>query len=193
MTDLSESYAVSMDLLAQDKPGEAKDQFRRRFVMTVKKLFSEAARTYPARFEKAKCWTDWTRDLYTLTRKAEDAFGKGDIDQARILLPELRRHFYNLHREVGLDRTNDGIYAFLVLLDNDRVSAEQLKAALEAVDRAEPATKAKAESDAYAKAKAPWKEQVEPMLAGGAIAKTQIDALRASTLGLYKAYGIQFE
>jgi hypothetical protein len=84
MNDLSESYATSLDLVEKDKPAEAKDQFSRGFVLTVKKLYSEAGQTYPVRFAKAECWTAWTKKLYVLTRKAEDAFGKGDIDQARI-------------------------------------------------------------------------------------------------------------
>jgi hypothetical protein len=193
MNDLSESYAKSIDLLEQDKPAEAKEQFRSGFVTTVKKLYSEAAQTYPVRFAKAECWTAWTKKLYVLTRKAEDAFGKGDIVQARILLPELRRHFYDLHKSVGQQKSNDNIYAFLVLLDDDRISTEKLKTALESVESAELALKAKAETEAFTKAKTSWKQQVESVLSSGKVEKEQRDTLRVSTFALYKAYGIQFE
>jgi hypothetical protein len=193
MKDLSESYAKSLDLLEQDKPAEAKDQFRRGFVLTIKKLYSEAAQTYPVRFAKAECWTDWTKKLYITTRKAEDAFGKGDIDQARILLPELRRHFYDLHKGVGQQKSNDNIYAFLVMLDDEKLSTEKLKSALDAVENAELAIKAKAGTEAYTQAKTSWKQQVESVLSGGKLDKEQRDQLRVSTLALYKAYGIQFE
>lgn len=193
MNDLSESYATSLDLLEQDKSAEAKDQFRRGFVMTVKKLYTEAGQTYPVRFAKSECWSAWTKKLYIVTRKAEIAFGKGDIDQARILLPELRRHFYDLHKSVGQQKSNDNIYAFLVLLDDEKLSADKLKSALEAVETAELALKAKAETEVYSQVKTSWKQQVESVLSSGKLDKDQRDRLRLSTVALYKAYGIQFE
>jgi len=193
MNDLSESYATSLDLLEQDKSAEAKDQFRRGFVMTVKKLYSEAGQTYPVRFAKSECWSAWTKKLYIVTRKAEIAFGKGDLDQARILLPELRRHFYDLHKSVGQQKSNDNIYAFLVMLDDEKLSADKLKSALEAVETAELALKAKAETEVYSQVKTSWKQQVESVLSSGKLDKDQRDRLRLSTVALYKAYGIQFE
>jgi hypothetical protein len=193
MNDLSESYATSLDLLEQDKSAEAKDQFRRGFVMTVKKLYTEAGQTYPVRFAKSECWSAWTKKLYIVTRKAEIAFGKGDIDQARILLPELRRHFYDLHKSVGQQKSNDNIYAFLVMLDDEKLSADKLKSALEAVETAELALKAKAETEVYSQVKTSWKQQVESVLSSGKLDKDQRDRLRLSTVALYKAYGIQFE
>jgi len=193
MNDLSESYATSLDLLEQDKSAEAKDQFRRGFVMTVKKLYSEAGQTYPVRFAKSECWSAWTKKLYIVTRKAEIAFGKGDLDQARILLPELRRHFYDLHKSVGQQKSNDNIYAFLVMLDDEKLSADKLKSALEAVETAELALKAKAETEVYSQVKTSWKQQVESVLSSGKLDKDQRDQLRVSTAALYGAYGIQFE
>jgi imidazolonepropionase-like amidohydrolase len=79
------------------------------------------------------------------------------------------------------------------MLDDDRLSTEKLKSAIDAVETAELAIKAKAETEAYAQAKISWKQQVESVLSSGKLDKDQRDQLRVSTLALYKAYGIQFE
>ena len=58
MLSLSKSYARTLELLDEGKVAEAGANFQKEFVATVKKLYSEAAQTYPLRFKKAENWCD---------------------------------------------------------------------------------------------------------------------------------------
>lgn len=128
-----------------------------------------------------------------LARKIEIDFAAGDIAVVKEMLPVLRKHFYDLHSETGLRKANDEIYAFLLLLDKDQPSVSDLKGAGESLEKAELSLKAKAEPDAFNKAKEAWQQEVRPVLDGTALDKNAVERLRSSTKTLYNAYGIQFE
>jgi len=120
-------------------------------------------------------------------------FAAGDNAAVKGMLSVLRKHFYDLHSETGLRKANDEIYAFLLLLDKDEPSLNDLKEAEESLEKAELSLKAKAEPDAFNKAKDAWRQEVKPLLDGTALDKNAVERLRSSTKTLYNAYGIQFE
>lgn len=189
MTDLSASYATSVDLLEQSKAAEAAVHYRRYFVPTVKKLYVEAGKTYPLRYEGATCWTAWTKQLYILTRKAEDAFEAGDVESAKKFMAELRRHFYDLHEQTGRLKANDQIYAFQRLVLDEGASQEGLRAALDKVVNADPPLKVNA--DDFTQARDEWKGAVTPMIDGFSADKR--DDVLKSTEAFYKSFGTRFE
>jgi len=199
MLQLSEGYAVTLSLVEEGKTEEAYDVFREDFVAPFKKLYSEAAEIYPLRFSKIEEWCKWTKRTYIWTRKTEDllkgAEGGGEVDREEAVkyLLVLREHFYVMHREAKILKSNDYIYSFYKELLADEPELAALKAARDALDRADPSMKATAESDAFATAKSAWLGNVAPILDGPALAPAQLDQLRTSTGPFYRAFGMQFE
>ena len=193
MTALSDSYIKSLDLLQKKKTEDAAKEFSQGFVATVKKLYSEAASTYPARFSKVDDWCTWTKNLYVLTRQAEDSLGRGKKKEALGRLARLREHFDTLHVKAQVRKTNDYIYAFRRMLEKGKTEAKQVSGLLNALDKAEPSAKAKAKAEDYAKARAEWSKQVATAMEDGKILKRKLKKLRASTEKFYREFGIQFE
>ena len=138
---LTESYVQSLDLLDQGKTEEAVYTYRAKFLLTVKQLFSEAVDVYPLRFEKAICWTAWTKKLYQLSHKIENALKAGETDDARELLLELRRHFYDLHHQCDSVKNNDALFAVMELMNREDVTVKQLAKAIDVLLAAEPCRK----------------------------------------------------
>jgi len=193
MASLSDSYAQTLELAKGEKWDQATAVYRQQFVPTIKKLYSEAAQTYPVRFKKIDDWCAWTRNLYLLTRKAEAAFADKKPQEALPHLAELRRHIHNMHVATEVLKTNDHIYAFQMETSKDTPAAKALKEARGALDGAQLSAKAKKNLDAYKEAKATWVAAVDPLLADGEIQPGERDALRAATDTFYRAFGIQFE
>ena len=190
---MSESYAGAIKLLEQGKTDEAALKYRGFFVFTVKQLFSEAADTYPLKFEKASCWASWTRDLYRLSRRAEDAFKDGRIDEAKSLLPQLRRHFYDLHRQCGTMKSNDALFAVVETMAMDDAAVQMIAGAVDEYVKAEPSRKAKADGDAYAEAREKWLAEIRPTLENARLTPEQRAQLRQATMPFYTAYGLEFQ
>ena len=192
-TRLTGSYAQSLDLLEQGKADDAALKFRAGFLFTVKQIFSESADVYPKRFEGSDCWSAWTRRLYRLSRSAEDAFKSGKIDQAKNLLPELRRHFYDLHRQSDTIKSNDALFAVVDAMAMDDAAAEMISNAVEKLVAADPCRKAKADGDAYKKARDQWFAEIQPALQDNRLTPEERVQLRNATLPFYKTYGLGFE
>lgn len=191
---LSESYARALDFLDRGETAAAVSEFRKTFVWNVKKLYAEAGNTYPVRYANAPCWSDWTKRLYILTRKVEDALVNGDTAAARKLLPELRAHFYELHVQAGQKRVNDIIYALELEAESGNVSVATLKAAQEQMRDAAPSRKAKADAQAYDAARKAWLDAVAPVLAGAQeLTENQREQVLGATRTFYQAYGAEFE
>jgi hypothetical protein len=192
MVRLSESYVRTTDLLAEGKTEEAYVEFRRNFVHPMKKLYSEADEVYPPRFQKTDDWCKWTKQLYILTRRMEDALEAGKRDAAEYA-PRLRAHFHALHDEAQVLKSNDLIYAFREALNGPAVSADTLAELKAALEKAEPSMKAQAEAAAYEQARQAWLEQVSPVLGSGSVEARHAAELRAVTESFYRAFGVQFE
>ena len=192
MSAMSEGYVQTLDSLERGGSPDLTFEFRKGLVVPVKKLYAEAAETYPVRFSKVNDWCAWTKQLYILTRKAEDALAQGRMEDAKQDLAALRDHLDALHNETGVIKSNDRLYAFWKALNADTPDLERLKALRKAIEEAEPSAKAKAEADAYEKAKSEWSTQVAPLLDGGALQPEQVKELRERTKTFYRAYGIQF-
>lgn len=190
---LSDSYAQSLDLLEQGKTDDATMKYRAGFVFTVKQLFSEAADVYPVRFEKAACWSAWTRRLYRLTREAEDALVAGKIDEANKLLPELRRHFYDLNKQSNTIKSNDALFAVMDAMAMDDAAAEMISGALDTLVNADPDRKVKAEGDAYLKAREEWLAGIRPALEDARLTPEERGEIRRATAPFYNTYGRSFE
>lgn len=193
MATMSGSYVKTLDLLGANKMEEATKEFQQGFVTTVKKLYSQAASTYPTRFAKMDNWCNWAKQLYVLTREAEDALTGGKKAEALKKLAELREHFNGLHEKTQTQKSNDYIHGFRQKVESGKARVEELKALMAALDKAEPSAKAKAEAEAYAKAKAEWSKEVSAILESGKIKRGEIKPLRQSTEKLYREFGIQFE
>ncbi len=52
MKELSDSYTTTLSLLERNKIDDASEEFQDNFVKTVKNPYSEAATTYPERYDK---------------------------------------------------------------------------------------------------------------------------------------------
>jgi hypothetical protein len=192
-SQMSRSYAETLDLIEQDKSVEAADTFTRSFSSCVKRIYAEAAKTAPKRFSEYDGWATWASDLYIATRKAEVALGAKQTDLALPPLADLRKRFHALHEESGTLGANDHIYAFHAAAGAESPSADDLKAILAQLEEARPSVKAKAEPEAYAQAKAAWLGKISPALEDGQLDDTELGSLRESTQGFYRAYGMAFE
>ena len=193
MTDLSDSYAKTLKLVDEGQMEAAHTEFKKGCVQTVKKLYSEAATTYPLRFAKTDNWCKWTRALYILTLKTDKDWAKGDMAEARKLLPELRKHFYDLHKRADVRRSNDFIFEFFDLIEQPKPSLDSLKAAQNSLKEATPSRKGQAAAQDYETAKALWLKEVGPILERGELGDTEVSQLRASTKAFYETFGQQFE
>ena len=193
MLKLSESYVKTSDLLAEGKTEDAAKEFSTNFVVTMKKLYSEAAEVYPLRFSQIDEWCTWTKRVYIWTRRTEEALKSGKREDAEKYLPLFREYFYVMHEESKVLKSNDHLYAFHKELTGESPSADALSKAKAAFEKGEPSMRAKAESEAFDTAKKAWLEQVSPALQGGSLGAEQLEALRAATGPFYREFGIQFE
>jgi len=193
MKTLSESYPATVALLKENKAEDASKEFRARFSPTIKKLYSEAAKTYPTRFSKVDNWCEWAKQLYSLTRDAEDALKAPNAAKASAALADLRRHFYMLHEKAGNCLSNDYIYAFRTAVQNGAPSVDALKSLLKSLDGSKPSAKAAAEAGAFKEAKADWEETVKASLTDDRLEDSELQSLRQSTEAFYEAFGVQFQ
>jgi hypothetical protein len=193
MVALTESCVKTSDLLAEGKTEDAAKEFSTNFVVTMKKLYSEAAETYPVRFSQIDEWCKWTKRVYIWTRRTEEALKGGKREDAEKYLPLFREYFYVMHEESKALKSNDHLYAFHKELAGESPSADALSKAKAAFEKAEPSMRAKAESEAFDRAKKAWLEQVSTALRGSSLGAQQLDALRVATGPFYREFGIQFE
>ncbi len=190
---LTEGYAQTLLLLEEDQPDEAIQQYRTGVAFTVKQLFSEAADVYPLRFEGAVCWSDWTRQLYRLTIRTEQAFAAGKLEEAVVLLTELRRHFYELHRQCNSVKRSNALFAVMDVMNMEDAGAQAIAEAVELLLRADSSQEAEEEDDAYQQARDHWLAQVRPALAHTPFTDNDRLVMRQATAPFYKAYGLRFE
>lgn len=205
MQSLSAGYETTFDLLEAGKRAEAAAAYRKGCLLTVKRLYSEAADTYPVRFAKIDNWCAWSKELYVLSVKADKAFQHAAADppgkasaapsdgEGRKLLSALREHVHKLHEKTATQKANDYIYAFRREAMRDKPDARTLKTLRDALDEAPLSAKAKKNAGDYGKAKDAWAQGIDAILADGAVAPAEIGALRKSTDTFYRAYGVQFE
>ena len=193
MVSLSGSYEKTSDFLEAGKGSEAREEFRVQFVPVVKKLYTEAPKTYPTRFAKFNDWCTWVRKLYVMSMTAEKTLAGGDLAASKKALAELRAHFYGLHRETETLKVNDWIYAFIVAANQDSPDTTELRKLCESVEKAQLSTRAKANAEAFNKAKTRWLAQVRGVLQDGAIAPAEVGTLRSASASFYRAFGMQFE
>jgi len=193
MVSLSASYEKTVELLDANKTQEARDEFRTRFVPTVKKLYTEAPKTYPTRFSKINDWCSWAKGLYTMSLSADKVLAGDDAAASKKMLVGLRAHFYGLHRETQTLGVNDWIYAFSLAVAEAKSAPEVLRGLRDKVEKAQLSVKAKGDAGAFNTAKAQWLGTVDPALKDGVIDATELRALRTATEKFYRAFGMQFE
>ncbi|MCP4452265.1 MAG: hypothetical protein GY809_12450 [Planctomycetes bacterium] len=195
MMDLGRSYSKTLSLLEQNKPDEALAEYRAGCLASVKKLYSEAASTYPVRFSKAKTWCVWTKKLYVLSVKVEKALRATQTKQARTLLAEMRTHFYLLHEETLTFNCNDWIHAFHMELAKDTPSVAELKKIMTQFDQAKPCLLAQDKNVAhlYDLARDSWLKTVTLILKADELSDEDLTALRDASGPFHKMYGLQFE
>ncbi len=202
---LSRSHEKTLRLLEDEKAAEAHSEFRERFLVTVREIYSEAACASPARFSKSKNWNAWLRHLYALSVKAEKAVRVGALPDARhregtaardkaiSALKKLRAHFYKLGVESETLKSNDYLHAFHQETMEDKPDARKLEVLHAGLDKAVPSLKAKDSPEAYRKAREDWAERIAPILADDTVSPSEIASLRSATHAFYRAYGMQIE
>lgn len=193
MNNLAESHLKTLICLDSGKVEQATLEYRQGYLANVKKLYSEAAKTYPVRFSKAEHWCVWTKKLYTLSRLTEEALKKQDAEKALKLLEEARKHFYALHKETETFHCNDLIYEFRTEASQSELSGNKLDEIMKRLDKAELSCIAQKKSKEYAEAKDTWKREITPLLDDGRIESSEQESLRKASEAFYRAFGIQFE
>ncbi|MGE5611414.1 MAG: hypothetical protein ACM359_19350 [Bacillota bacterium] len=193
MSTLSDSYEKTQAHLDANRAKEAREEFRTRFVPTVKKIYTEAPQTYPTRFAKINDWCAWVRTLYATSLKAERALASNNIAEAKELLAALREHFYSLHRETETLKVNDWIYAFVTAAAKEKPTVGELKKLRDAMDKADLSAKALADDNGFSKAQADWQAKVDAALKDGSLDSSELQLIRASSETFYRAFGVQFE
>ena len=193
MDRMAASYLKTLVLLEDGKTEDATLEYRKGYLASIKKLYAEAGSTYPLRFSKAERWCVWTKKLYVLSRRTEEALKAGDTNKATGLLEDLRGHFYALHKETKTFHCNDLIYQFRDEAAKKEPSAEKLKVVVERLEKTEPSFIAKKKSKEYSEAKEKWKEAVAPLLEDGQVDPSEQASLRKASESFYRAFGIQYE
>lgn len=198
---LSKSHEKTARLLETGKAVEAHAEYRERFLVTVKEVYSEAAVVSPQRFSESKNWQAWLRHLYALSVAADKALGAGaqpsetrtedaaPHDAAVEALEKLRGHFYRLRLETDTRESHDFIYAIHIETLKDKPEAKTLDRLRAALEKAEPGQWANADPKAYRKAWSDWRNKVAPILNDGSVAPGEIESLRAATLVFHHAFG----
>ena len=193
MSSLATSYLKTLVCLEDGKLNEATLEYRKGYLANVKKLYSEAAKTYPVRFSKAESWCVWTKKLYVLSRQTENVLNTWDSEKALKLLEELRKHFYALHKETETFHCNDLIYEFRTEATKSEPSKEQLERIMKQLEKAEPSYIARKKANEYTEAKNAWKKAITPLLDDGQIDSSEQDSFRKASEAFYRAFGIQYE
>jgi len=202
---LSDSYVRTLRLQETGQTSEASAEFQERFLTEIKKVYSEAACTAPKRFVDSKDWSAWLRRVYALSVKANrslraaanspespEAIAKAHEDAA-ISLSALRKCFHVLHTDTKTLKSNDLIYRFYEEVMKETPDVGELKTLRDAMDEAELSLAAKADAEAFHKAKAKWVAATDPILAGGSIEPSETESLRTATEVFHRAYGERFE
>ena len=193
MATLSDSYARTLALMDKSDLGAASAEFNGRFVPAVKKLYSEAASTYPVRFSKVKEWCDWSKTLYKQTLLTAKALQSKKQTDAQQNLQEIRQLFYKIHAEAELLKNSDYIFLFKSMVGKDNPNAEKVTSIIKMIEGAAPSVKTKAEPDAYKQALTSWKDQVAEIIKDNSISPDELTKLRTITESLYRQYGVQFQ
>lgn len=206
MKALSASYIRTKGFLSAGNAAEASAEFSGKFHIEVKRIYSEAACTAPARFVKAKSWGAWLRRFYALSVKAKKALskaarggeavgaGKEALKEAMKTLGPLRKCFHDLHSETKVLKVNDHIYRFhCEVMKDDAPALEDLKKMRAELDKAEPSMAAKSDPKKYHQAKNEWSSTVDSVFADGKVMPAEVERLRKATQKFYRMYGEPFE
>lgn len=202
---LSDSHVRTRRLLEGGQASEASVEFQERFLTEIKKVYSEAACTAPKRFVNSKDWSAWLRRVYALSVKTNkslraaanplespEAITKARKDATNSLLA-LRKCFHVLHMDTKTLKSNDYIYGFYKEVMKETPEVCELKTLREAMDEGELSVAAKADAEAFQKAKAVWAAKTDPILADGRIQPPELDLVRTATAVFHRAYGERFE
>jgi hypothetical protein len=193
MSRLAVSHLKTLSHIDDGKLEQAELEYRKGYMANIKKLYSEAAKTYPVRFSKADHWCVWTKKLYVLSRQTEEVLKKQDSKKALKLLEETREHFYLLHEETETLHCNDMVYKLHNEAAQDKLSEEQLQKIIEQLEKTEPSYIAKEKAEEYIQAKNTWQKAIMPLLDDGEIDLSERDSLCKATEIFYRAFGIQYE
>jgi F0F1-type ATP synthase gamma subunit len=193
MNKLAESHLNTLNHINDGKLEQAESEYCREYMANIKKLYSEAAKTYPLRFSKAEHWCVWTKNLYKLSRQTEEALKARNSEEALKLLEQIRQHFYSLHQETKTLHCNDLIYEFRKEATKSEPSAEQLGEIIKRLEKAEPSRIVKKKPDEFTTAKNEWQNTITPLLDNSEIAPSERDSLRKATETFYLKFGIQYE
>jgi hypothetical protein len=195
MTDLGRSYPKTLTLLDQGKTGEALIEYRTGCLASIKKLYSEAAKTYPVRFSAAETWCVWTKKLYVISVQVDKAIRAKEVKQAQSRLAEMRAHFYQLHQETGTLNSNDLIYAFYQEVFKAAPSSAALTEIMTQFGEARPCLLARDKNveQLYALARDSWLKTVTLILKDESLSDADLATLRDASGQFYRVYGAQFE
>ncbi|MBC8868558.1 MAG: hypothetical protein H8E44_04035 [Planctomycetes bacterium] len=202
---LSDSYVRTLRLQETGQTSEASAEFQEGFLTEIKKVYSEAACTAPKRFVDSKDWSAWLRRVYALSVKANKSLRAAAnspespeaIAEAREgatnSVRALRKCFHVLHTDTNTLKSNDLIYGFYEEVMKETPDVGELKTLRDTMAEAELSLAAKADAEAFDKAKAEWVAATDPILADGRIEPSEIESLRTATEVFHREYGERFE
>jgi hypothetical protein len=193
VTTMSESFVKTLDLMEAGKASEAREEYRPQFLQAVKKLYGEAATTYPLRFAAAKEWCVWQKNLYATAVKIDQFLAAGKVQEAKTSLLSLRQEFYDLHEQTNSRGVNDVIYLIHLEAMKAEPSVEKIQMLRGGLEFVPPSVASKADNAAYVKARDAWAAKLQPIVADGKVDASEREALRAATDAFYRAYGMAFE
>jgi hypothetical protein len=190
---LNTSYPKTLELLSAGKAKEAYEEFHANFLQAVKKIYSEASTTYPARFSKIDDWCGWVKGLYVDSARADKALAVGQCEDASKSLAALREDFFKLHMKTGMLQVNDIAYAIRIEAVKDQPSADEIRNLSAKLADAKPSSKTRTTPAEFAGARGRFLQAVNSLVSGNKIESAEIKPLRDAADQLYKAFGIEFE
>jgi len=197
--NLSTGYARTRIFLEAGDATNAVREFRTVCRVAVKKLYTEAATTYPPRYAKAGDWCAWMKELYVLAADIEKtllAWEGGDAEAAKKAgeqLKALRVHFRTLREKTGQLAVNDYIFTFREEANRENPDLAALKTAKAAIDAAALCYHARTPPNPFKDAKDIWSTSINLILADDQLTPDELQPLRAATKAFYDAYGCHLE
>jgi hypothetical protein len=190
---MSAGHDTVLTLLDAKQQKAAQAVFAATVLPNAQNLLKLMPQTYPERFKGINDWCSWIKALEAQAVKADKALAGTDAAEADKAVAAVREQFCKLRQEIKKCNTGDVIALFRITAAKDKPAAADLQALRDAMEKASPSIKAKAEADAYAKARAAWAAKIDPILKDGTVDEKELAELRSATETFYRAFGAQYE
>jgi hypothetical protein len=192
---LSKGYTTATEMLDSEDVAcaDVHAEFRKGFLATVKKVFTESYAVPPARFQDKAHWCAWIQQLYKSARRTEDALKNGSRAEGQQRLEAMREQFHELHTRNGTERSNNYLYAFHQALSGPDLDANRLQSLQAHLMKAKLSRRANSNKKRFNAARSAWGERVEQALKDGKLSADEMVMLQHETEPFYREFGSPFE